>query len=212
MVPVAQVIEDAAGVVLAGGLSSRFGSDKATAPWGGRTLLEAVCRSILKVLPRVLVVAKPGQPRPVALARVTLISDLRPLQHPLSGLEAGLSACPAPWAFAVACDMPFAGPGLIRRLAALRDGAQAAAVRRGGRVQPFGAYYARGVRPQVSAFLDRGGSATGLLESLATRWLDEPASAGGPDVAEFLDIDDPESYRRALRAGADDSERAALGG
>lgn len=188
------MIDDATGIVLAGGLSARFGADKALAPWHGRTLVESVSLSLLQVLPRVIVVAKRGQRRPLAGPRTILVEDSRGLRHPLSGLEAGLRACPTPWAFVAACDMPFAGPDLIRRLATLRPGAQAVAAHSGGHAQPFGAFYAREVLPTLSAHLDAGGSAAAFLGRLATRWVD------GKDAAakEFFDLDDQSAYREAL--------------
>lgn len=188
------MIEDATGLVLAGGASSRFGSDKASARWGDATLLDAVCRSLSEVLPRILVAAKPGQR--AAPAGAVLIADARGLRHPLSGLEAGLAAADTNWVFAVACDMPFAGPELVRRLAALRDGAQAVAVRRDGRAEPFGAFYAKRALAEVRATLDSGGSATRLLERLETRWLEVSADEAGARA--FFDIDDPAAYREAL--------------
>lgn len=182
------MILDATGVVLAGGASTRFGSDKALAPWRGATLVEAACASLLEVLPSVIVVAKPGQARPAAGPRVSVVFDRRELRHPLSGLEAGLAACATPWAFALACDMPFAGAGLVRRLAALRDGAPAVAARG----EPLGAFYSRAILPELSAHLDARGSANGLLSRVGAR-LVEPG--GG---AEFFDLDDQARYREAL--------------
>ena len=188
------MIDDATGIVLAGGLSARFGADKALADWRGRTLVESVSLSLLQVLPRVIVVAKRGQRRPLAGPRAILVEDSRGLRHPLSGLEAGLTACPTPWAFVTACDMPFASPDLIRRLAALRPGAQAVAALVAGRIQPFGAFYARKILPTLSAHLDDGGSATSLLQRLETRWI----SADCDEDRDFFDLDDQAAYREAL--------------
>lgn len=189
-----QVIPESAGVVLAGGASSRFGSDKALAAWGGGTLVESACAELLKVLPCVLVVAKPGQVRPIRDPRVHLVRDLRELSHPLSGLEAGLAACSRPWVFALACDMPFASEGLVRRLSAEREGFDAVAVRCGGRVQPWGAFYSRSILNDLSSHLDAQGSATAFLESIRTKIVDD-ASVG----RDFLDLDDPFAYREALQ-------------
>jgi molybdopterin-guanine dinucleotide biosynthesis protein A len=191
------MIADATGVVLAGGLSTRFGADKALARWDGGTLLESICLSLLGVLPRVIVVAKADRPRRVAGPRVSFVPDLRALRHPLSGLEAGLAACATPWAFVTACDMPFAGPELIRRLAGRRAGAQAVAARRDGRAQPFGAFYAREVLAPLTTHLDAGGSAAAFLDRLATRWVLEAPAGSERD---FFDLDDQAAYREALSA------------
>jgi len=187
-----QVIADATGIVLAGGASSRFGSDKALAAWGEGTMVESVCAALLEVLPRVLVVAKPGQVRPAFDPRVSVVRDLRELRHPLSGLEAGLAACPTPWAFALACDMPFTGAALVRRLAAERDGVLAVAARCGGRDQPWGAFYSREVLPPLREHLKSRGSATAFLAVIRTRRV-EVSEAGN----EFFDLDDQAAYQAA---------------
>lgn len=190
-----QVIADATAVVLAGGRSTRFGADKALADWRGVPLAAAVAASLRGAFPRVLVVAKEGQERSAPGAEV--VRDARALAHPLSGLEAGLRACATPWAFVVACDMPFAGPGLAARLAPLRTGARAAAARWRGRLQPFGAFYARAALPELGAALDRGASATAFLEALEPRVLDLDDAE-----TDLHDLDDRAAYdgARALAA------------
>ena len=187
------MIADATGLILAGGASSRFGADKALAAWGEGTLVESACAALLEILPRVLIAAKPGQVRPVRDPRVSLVWDLREIRHPLSGLEAGLAVCPTPWVFALACDMPFAGAELVRRLAAERTGFAAVAARCGGRNQPWGAFYAREVLTQLSAHLDAQGSATAFLSKIRTQSVE--VSAVG---REFFDLDDQAAYREAL--------------
>lgn len=190
----ALLLADACGLVLAGGRSQRFGADKALAPWKGGRLMDAVVGALLAVFPEVLVVSKPGQARAFDDLRVRLIRDSRALAHPLSGLEAGLAASTLPWVFAAACDMPFLAPDLIRRLAAERPGARAVAARVGGQSQPWGAFYAKDALADVTAQLEAGGSAVGLLERLGARWLDLPAGAPA-----FTDLDDPAAYARAAK-------------
>src|SRR5438876_10156744 len=92
---------DACALVLAGGESRRFGSDKALAQFRGAPLLAHVLRGLSAAgFAQIALAAKePRRYAPLAeeLAHVTgssvdLLSDLRPMQTPLAGLAAGLQA------------------------------------------------------------------------------------------------------------------------
>ena len=102
-------MRQACALVLAGGESRRFGSDKAMAPFRGATLLEAVLRGLSALeFAQVAVVAKePGKYGALAGA-AALLNDASPVQTPLAGLAAGLRAARHELVFACAADMPFA--------------------------------------------------------------------------------------------------------
>lgn len=72
------------GAVLAGGLSTRFGSDKAMAELGGRTLLARAVDSLAGLCELVVVVGRETAPAP------TLPDWPRPGMGPLAGIAAAL--------------------------------------------------------------------------------------------------------------------------
>ncbi|KLE34575.1 molybdenum cofactor guanylyltransferase [Aurantiacibacter luteus] len=72
------------GAVLAGGQSSRFGSDKALAELGGETLLERAVASLSRWCDRVVVVGREQAPAP------TLPDWPAPGMGPLGGIAAAL--------------------------------------------------------------------------------------------------------------------------
>lgn len=72
------------GVVLAGGQSSRFGSDKALAEFGGRTLLSRAVDALSGWCDFVIVAGRAEAPAP------TVPDWPRPDMGPLAGLAAGL--------------------------------------------------------------------------------------------------------------------------
>ena len=97
---------DACALVLAGGESKRFGSDKALAQFRGEPLLAHVLRGLSAAgFAQIALAAKEPQ-RYAAVAaeleylsgrKIELLSDVRPFQTPLAGLAAGLShraGCP----------------------------------------------------------------------------------------------------------------------
>ncbi|MCG8275083.1 molybdenum cofactor guanylyltransferase [Stenotrophomonas sp. NLF4-10] len=104
-----------AGIVLAGGLSSRMGRDKALLPWHGRTLLEHM-RGLLRQAGAQQVWISGAYP---AFAG---IPDRVARCGPLGGLYSVAMAIPDGPAWVVAVDMPRLAPALLRRLHAAHHG------------------------------------------------------------------------------------------
>ena len=110
-----------AGVVLAGGRSTRMGTAKADLEWHGSTLLHRVCGLIDRVVDGpVVVVRAPGQELPPLPAGVELSEDAREGRGPLQGLAAGLSALEgrAQAAYVSSTDVPLLHPAFVRRVLA----------------------------------------------------------------------------------------------
>jgi molybdenum cofactor guanylyltransferase len=97
------------GYVQAGGGSTRFGSDKALATLGGKTMLQRTTELVASVCRDVTIVAPAGK---YALQTGRMLDDRWPGQGPLGGiltaLQDALQSNPAArWILAVSCDMPF---------------------------------------------------------------------------------------------------------
>ena len=102
-------------VVLAGGTSRRFGSDKLGAPLHGSTVLETVVGSLPPSWPVVVV-----GPRRDGGRAVTWTREDPPGGGPLAGVAAGVAVVETGMVAVVAGDMPYAGPALLTLVAALR--------------------------------------------------------------------------------------------
>ena len=115
-----------AGIVLAGGLSTRFGSDKLAAPYEGGTLLAAAIRSVAAVCDEVIVVlspecAEPAIPDDLAVP-VRFVRDAEAAGGPLAALPGALGATSASLVLLVAGDTPRLPPDVARiLLGALAD-------------------------------------------------------------------------------------------
>ena len=107
--------DDVTVVVLAGGTSRRFGSDKLAAPLGDATVLDAVLRSLPDGWPVVVVGPERPVERPVVWAR-----EDPPGGGPLAGVAAGAGVVGTPLVAVVAGDMPYAGAALASLVRALR--------------------------------------------------------------------------------------------
>src|SRR5471030_2474229 len=144
----------AAAVVLAGGRSSRMGSDKAALPWHGSTLLRHVCGLVARgVDGTVLVVRAPGQELPALPRGVEVLDDPTEGLGPLQGIAVGLAALEdrADVAFVCATDVPFLHPAFVRRLvracAAADPPVDVALPIAHGHAQPLAAAYRSALAP-----------------------------------------------------------------
>src|SRR5215218_10460486 len=89
-----------AGIVLAGGRSSRMGTPKAWLEWHGSTLLRRVCGIVARGAGGpVVVVRAPAQELPELPDGVRVVEDAREGRGPLQGLLAELRAVDADVAF-----------------------------------------------------------------------------------------------------------------
>lgn len=115
------MIEDCTAIILAGGDSQRMGRDKANVLLGDQTLLQHVIATMQQIFPHVIVSVR--EPRPeINLSQVCDAKAGAGMDAgPLAGLVASLGQITTPWAFAVACDMPFVTPALVNLLASYRS-------------------------------------------------------------------------------------------
>lgn len=148
------------GVVLAGGRSSRMGTDKALLDWHGVPLVVHVVEAVRQAVNGpVVMVGAPGQALPVPA-----VEDPFPYGGPMVGLGVGLRAVGTERAFVCGVDQPHAHaviPDLLRAR-------EADVVAFDG--EPLGAIYRTGLR------VPGGGSLRGWLETLDVEWLAGPRS------------------------------------
>jgi len=171
-------------VVLAGGASRRFGSDKLAADLGGRTLLDATLASVPAGLPVVVV----GPERPVRREVAFVVED-PPGGGPAAGLVAGLRTALDGGAELVT-TLPGDAPGSGRAVALLLDALGAAdlavAVGEDGQVFPL---QLACTRTGAERFLAAAGDGAGL----SPRRLLEPLGPRRVEIAESAlhDVDVP---------------------
>lgn len=191
---------EATGVILAGGESRRMGRNKLPLKLGDAALLDRVHGALRSHCAEIIVVGA----REYALSGARHITDLRPGEGPLAGIEAGLLAARHRSVFVVAGDMPFlTGDFICYLLGLLCDRVPAVVPCLGERPHPLCAAYGREVQPAVSAALDRGvRSVRELLRSLpGVRYMveEELRHFGDPNLL-LTNVNSPEDLNRARAA------------
>ncbi|OLF14610.1 NTP transferase domain-containing protein [Actinophytocola xanthii] len=199
----------AAGVVLAGGRSSRMGRPKAALEWHGSSLLYRATAVLARTVDGpVVVVAAPGQELPELPAGVAVVQDPVEGRGPMQGLAVGLTAVAdrARGAFVCSTDLPFLHPAFVRRvLRELTDGVDVVLpVARGFR-QPLAAAYRTSLAGLVARLLAEGDLRPGMIfqHCAVTRLEDEDLLADGavarldPALDSVLNVNTPDDYAAA---------------
>jgi molybdopterin-guanine dinucleotide biosynthesis protein A len=127
-----------AGLVLAGGRSTRFGEgDKALARLDGVPMIRRVADRLTTVIDSLIVNCRPEQTGSLSAAladyplEVTVAEDAEPDRGPMAGIRTGLQATDADYSVVVACDMPFVDPDFVEYLFERAAGHDAAVPRLG---------------------------------------------------------------------------------
>jgi molybdopterin-guanine dinucleotide biosynthesis protein A len=195
-------LADCTGIVLAGGRSARYGSDKLAAELDGRPLLHHAIEAILAVAPEVIVVASPDRhPAMPAGAgdRVRICHDSEAFGGPLAGVAVALDLVRTSTALVAGGDMPSLVPAVLHRLAsAVSPSRPAVVLEVPGRVQPLPmALDVDAAHAAAAGVLGRGGrSLWEFLLELGAATLPAPVwLALDPAGATIVDIDRPADLR-----------------
>ena len=190
-----------AGIVLAGGKSTRMGTPKALLPFGDETMLQRVVRLLGGIVSPIVVVTAAGQELPRLPDGVIVTRDEREGRGPLEGLRAGLKALPedVDAAYVTSCDVPLLVPGFVRQMLELARGYDIAVMEIDGFTHPLSAVYRRATLPQIESLLaqDRLRPAF-LFDAVRTRRVQPAEMTADPELETLRNLNTPEDYQRAL--------------
>lgn len=142
----------ACGVILAGGQSSRMGTNKALLTFGSEPLIQRLARRMQAWFEQVVVVT--NTPEIYGFLGLPTVGDRIPGLGPLGGLEAGLCASRFDRSFFCATDMPFVSEDLVRHMISLAPEYDVVVPMLGGEYEPMHAVYGRSCLPWVTEKLD----------------------------------------------------------
>jgi molybdopterin-guanine dinucleotide biosynthesis protein A len=148
--------------ILAGGKSSRFGTNKALAPWKNGTLvIEAVISSVKIVSDKTFIVS--NHPKPYLNMGLEIIPDEFPGKGPLAGIHAALKHAKGSRVFIIACDMPLTRPEIIDWMWNIKTSAPAIVPVNGKSFEPLHAIYHKSLIPVLENHLIRGALSLKML-------------------------------------------------
>ena len=184
--------------ILAGGASSRMGTDKSQLLIDRQTFTERISETLLKLTDSVTLVG-----RQLDTSVLPSVPDVYPQWGALGGLHAALAACKRDWAIVAACDLPFLTQELFLFLASLRlDHEAVVPIQPDGRPQPLAAIYRVDPCLQRATELIEAGRRRplDLLETVKTRWVSfEEIRNLEQSEKFFVNINTPSDYYEATR-------------
>ena len=155
-------IKGIAGVILAGGRSTRFGSNKALAIVNGKPLIHNVADLMSGLFQECLLVT--NTPEEYDFLSLPMTSDRHKGSGPLAGIHAALQEVSETRAFVVACDMPNLSPELIQYLCSINEQDYDAIIPmlKKGLEPLFGIYHKKAL-PVIEAHLQKKAKAAEMI-------------------------------------------------
>jgi len=190
--------------VLAGGASSRFGSDKALARLGGKTVLSRMCTLMERAAGSVSVVTAAGR---YPDFRAVTVPDRWPGEGPLGGIIAALHATAeasgVEWNLIVSCDMPFLTGEWLSYLVevALASDAEVIVPRSEHGLEPLCACWRSSATAKLQDAFDEGvRKVTEAMKRLRMEVLDEMHWKRFDTLGKlFWNMNAPQDYEEAVR-------------
>jgi molybdopterin-guanine dinucleotide biosynthesis protein A len=189
--------EDVTIAILAGGLSSRMGSDKGLVELAGKPLIVHVVEQVSRLsLPIILIT---NQPERYSFLGLPILPDIFTERSSLNGLYSAVFYSRSDYTLCLACDMPFVNPALLEYLLSLRAGYDAVVPLVGGHPQALHALYRRTCLAPMRRLLEQNRlKIRDLYAEVHTRWLDEDALRQyDPALTAFENINTLEALRAA---------------
>ncbi|MDC7228113.1 MAG: molybdenum cofactor guanylyltransferase [Spirochaetales bacterium] len=174
-------------LILAGGESRRFGSNKALAPFGDTTLIEHIISRLEPLFEEIIISA--NNPEIYSRLGLPVCEDLLPETGPLAGLHAGLKAAASDYVFVTACDMPYVTPDIIGQMRSIlvKTNPDAIVPARNGFIEPFHGFYSKRLILEIEATEQ---SASGGMFSFIQKVKSQALPCSDEKI--FININTPE--------------------
>lgn len=191
-----QLIKEVSGVILAGGRSGRYGSNKAFVKIKGIPLIERVIRVVRAVFQDLILVT--NTPHEYSFLELPTHPDRIRDLGPLGGILTGLMTIPNEAGFFVACDMPCLNRELIRYMAEVRNDFDVVVPRIAGKVEALHALYTRGCIPAIRGLIDTNRyQIIQFFPEVRVRYVEEDEIRKfDPALVSFYNVNRPQELRR----------------
>jgi molybdenum cofactor guanylyltransferase len=191
-------VKDTAGVILAGGKSRRFGSNKAFADMNGRPLIDRVISVLRPIFDELLIIT--NSPDEYAYLGLPMHEDLIKGLGPIGGIYTGLEKIQNSRGFFVACDMPFLNENLIYHLVKLSEGFEAVVPKIDWKMEPLHAVYSKECLPAIRELIGTGECMIHrYFQRIRVRFLNEDEiKLYDPMLRSFYNINKPDELHVLL--------------
>lgn len=187
-------------IILAGGKSTRMGSDKQFLTIGGLSLVDHLAEKLIPLFQQLIVVS--NCPEGYSDKPYAVVSDAIEGLGPLAGIHAGLQVTRSRYNYVLACDMPNVNLDYISYMRGLLptppEEIDALITSWGAHIEPFNAFYSRSLLPDIAELPSDGNkSLAAFLRGKKTILIDEAkARLYSPDWSMFANLNTPEDFFR----------------
>lgn len=190
---------EATGIILAGGRSSRMGTNKALLEINGKTVIENIVNELQPIVNNIIIVNNSFED--YQFLKLPMVKDSWTGMGPLAGIQAGLAASETEKNLIVACDMPFVssqlGGILLRELTEF----QAVVPEISGQLHPLFAAYRKEVQGEAEKALEQNQlRIRSIFRNIHVRIMDnnELMNLGfHMKESDFFNMNHPEEYEQA---------------
>jgi molybdopterin-guanine dinucleotide biosynthesis protein A len=192
--------KDVTFAILAGGLSSRMGQDKALLPIQGEPLIQRVVNRGKAISDNFLVIT--NRPEAYPFLQVPLVRDILSIKGPLVGLYTALHVSESAFLILVGCDMPFINLAMLSfQLSVLEhEDVDVVIPKHANGFEPLHAVYRRETcLDLVKSAIDEGErSLIGWFNRACVREIPENRLLSfDPDLRAFMNLNTPQDYQEA---------------
>ncbi len=187
------------GVVLAGGRSTRMGTDKALLTFGGLPLVSHAVRLLHVVFQEVIVVSDSADK--YSSLGLNVVPDVHKGIGPLGGIQAALQYTNAEAVFVSSCDMPCVPSDLIRHMLGIESPLLTRIPKFDGFLQPLFAIYDTSLLSRIETEISAGRySILDFVKTIDFLTLDVTPRLPfySPDM--FSNVNSPSDYARLRQA------------
>jgi molybdopterin-guanine dinucleotide biosynthesis protein A len=173
------------GVIMAGGKSSRMGTDKGLVVFNRKPFVQYAIDLLKPLFPELIISTQNPEYGQFGLP---LLKDEIPDCGPLGGIYSALKASKTKYIFVLACDMPFVTTENIEKLLVCKDDFECVIPKVGEKLEPLCAIYSKSLIKTIEESLKSGNLAMHHLVSVSNcRLVDFDAQ-----VPDFQNINSPD--------------------
>ncbi len=195
--------------IMAGGKSSRMGTDKAFVELMGKPMIEHLLARVSD-LGQAETLLITNHPKDYNHLKLPIYSDIIPDKGPLGGIYTAIHHSSNDYTLVIACDMPFISPELMRYMVGLRSGAFDVIVPRvQERPQGLIAVYSKTCLAPIREHLDAGRLRVfGFYGDVSVRYVDEAEyqSLDSKGLS-FYNVNTPADLEKARQLAGDSMRR-----
>ena len=153
-----KLVEKATAIIMAGGSSTRMGTDKSMLPIEDKPIIEIICERLSAFFEQILISA--NNKEKYEFLGFKVVTDKTPAQGPLMGIASALEMSSNELNFITACDIPLIELRDIRRIILEAANSQAdivVSVTGDGKYEPLFAVYRKSALKAINKVLAAGG-------------------------------------------------------